>query len=206
MFTVGKLLSKTRVEKGLSLRQAEQKTRIRSRYLKALEDENWSIFTSQVYIAGLIKSYAKFLAIDPEKAMAYFRRDFEKIEKTTFNKRLPRLQFLPETRVVVMGLVGIVLVFFVCYFGYQTYLFLSPPEITIVSPEKNTFRNVEHIEVTGKTQPESVVRIFGEEVYLDDRGVFSYDFPLVKGKNSLMIQVTGANGKSSEKIFSYTLE
>lgn len=206
MLTVGKLLSKIRNEKDISLEKAEKDTRIRVRYLAALEEENWKIFTSRVYIAGLIRSYATYLGIDPEKAMAYFRRDYEKLEQTTFKKKLPRLQFLPETQKLVIGAVSVIILFFVFYFGYQINLYISPPMITIISPEKHTFRNIEKIAIVGQTQSESVVTIFGEEIFPNELGIFTYDFPLTKGENTLEVHIEGANGKSTIHIEKYTLE
>ncbi|PIZ64199.1 hypothetical protein CO051_04615 [Candidatus Roizmanbacteria bacterium CG_4_9_14_0_2_um_filter_39_13] len=206
MLTVGKLLSKIRNEKSISLEKAEKDTRIRMRYLTALEDENWKIFTSRVYIAGLIRSYSTYLGIDPEKAMAYFRRDYGKLEQTTFKKKLPRLQFLPETQKLVIGAVSIIVLFFVFYFGYQIKLYVSPPKITIISPEKHTFRNVEKIAIVGQTQSESVVTIFGEEIFPDEFGTFRYDFPLKKGENILEVHIEGANGKSASHIEKYIRE
>jgi len=206
MLTVGKLLQKTRNERGITLLQAEKHTRVRRRYLSAIEDENWTLFTSQVYIAGVIRSYSSYLGLDPEKAMAYFRRDYEKKEHTTFKKKLPRLQFLPETQKLVIGAFSIIILFFVFYFGYQINLYLAPPKITIIAPEKHAFRNVEKITIVGHTQPESVVTIFGEELFPNELGIFEYDYPLKKGTNTLEIKIKGANGKVTNHIEQYSLE
>ena len=164
MLSVGKLLSKRRIEKGITLKQAEKQIRVRGRYLTAIEEEDWGVFTSRVYIAGAIRSYASYLGEDPEKALAYFRRDYEKKEQTTFKKRLPRLGFLPDTQKLLIGAVSVIFFFFVFYFGYQIHLYLSPPEIRIIAPDKRTFRNVEKIKIVAQTQAESVVTIFGEEL------------------------------------------
>ncbi len=206
MLTVGKLLHKTRNERGITLIQAEKHTRVRRRYLSAIEDENWTLFTSQVYIAGVIRSYSSYLGLDPEKAMAYFRRDYEKKEHTTFKKKLPRLQFLPETQKLVIGAFSVIILFFVFYFGYQINLYLAPPKITIIAPEKHSFRNVEKITIIGHTQSESVVTIFGEELFPNELGIFEYDYPLKKGTNTLEIKIKGANGKVTNHIEQYSLE
>ncbi|MBP9691112.1 helix-turn-helix domain-containing protein [Candidatus Woesebacteria bacterium] len=206
MLTVGQILKKQRLAHNLTLKQAEETTKIRERYLNAIEMENWSQFTSRVYIAGVIKSYASYLGIDPEKAMAYFRRDYEKKERVTFKKRLPSLHILPETKKLVYILLGAVFVFFSLYFTYQFKQFLSPPEITIISPQERVFRNVSKIRVIGKTIRESTVLIYNEELFPDENGEFSYEFPLKKGLNTLQIQVTGPNGKKNQLVQEYVLE
>ena len=206
MLSVGKLLTKRRIEKGITLKQAEKQIRVRGRYLTAIEEEDWGVFTSRVYIAGAIRSYASYLGEDPEKALAYFRRDYEKKEQTTFKKRLPRLGFLPDTQKLLIGAVSVIFFFFVFYFGYQIHLYLSPPEIRIIAPDKRTFRNVEKIKIVAQTQAESVVTIFGEELFPNKYGIFEYDYPLTKGTNTLEIHVKGPNGKVTNHVEQYTLE
>lgn len=206
MLTVGQILRKERLAQNLTLKQAEEMTKIRARYLDAIEKEQWSVFSSRVYIAGVIKSYASYLGIDPEKAMAYFRRDYEKKERVTFKKRLPSLQLLPGTKQVLYVLFGAVFVFFSLYFAYQFEQYLSPPEIVIVSPEEERFRNVTRITVVGRTEPESTVRIYNEDLFPDEQGFFEYDFPLRKGLNTLPIEVTGPNGKQNQLVEEYILE
>jgi len=206
MLTVGKLLRSSREKKGITLEQAEKKTRVRKLYLKAVEDENWSIFTSRIYIIGAIKNYSTFLGIDPEKSLAYFRRDYEKKENVKFRKILPSLNFLPESKKLIAGGFGLVFAFFILYFGYQIYIFTSPPEISIISPQKKVFRNVAKVEIIGKTQKDSVVTIFGQQIFPDENGEFKYFLPLNKGGNDLVVEVKGANGKESKLTDKFTLE
>jgi len=181
----------------VTIDQAHKHTRIRTRYLQAVEEENWSAFTSRVYIEGVIRSYALFLGLEPEKAMAYFRRDYERVDDLAFKKKLPSLQLLPETKKLLIVSISIVCVFFLLYFGYQILQYLAPPYITILEPQKKIVRNVEKITVVGKTKPESTIRIQGEEFFPDKEGIFRYSFPLTKGVNTLRIEVVGANGKES---------
>lgn len=206
MLTVGKLLRIKRTEKGINLKQAEKQTRIRYRYLDAIENENWHIFSSRVYITGAIQSYASYLGIDPQKALAYFRRDYEKQERAVFKKRIPRLHLLPETRKLVIGVMSFLFIVFFIYFGYQINLFLSPPGIKILSPQKNIFRNIEKINIKAQTKKESVITIFGEDIFPDKDGNFEYDFFLKKGKNELSIRIVGPNGKVTQHRQEYILE
>ena len=116
------------------------------------------------------------------------------------------MQFLPETQKLVIGAFSIIILFFVFYFGYQINLYLAPPKITIIAPEKHAFRNVEKITIVGLTQSESVVTIFGEELFPNELGIFEYDYPLQKGTNTLEIKIKGANGKVTNHIEQYSLE
>ncbi len=63
-----------REARGLSLSTAAEQIRIRSVYLAAIEEENWSTIGAPVYIRGFIRTYARFLGMDPEEAVAAFNR------------------------------------------------------------------------------------------------------------------------------------
>ena len=64
---IGALLERKRREKGLSLKQAEQATKIRTRYLEGLEREDYSMLPDAVYVHGFLKTYANFLGLDGER-------------------------------------------------------------------------------------------------------------------------------------------
>jgi transcriptional regulator with XRE-family HTH domain len=203
MLTVGELLLDARKRKNISLEEVEKVTRIRKRYLQAIEKNDWSSFSSRVYISGIIRTYASYLGVSPDNALAYFRRDFEKSEGMTFKSKLPSLSILPETKKLLYGMImGILLLFFI-YFGYQIRMYFQPPTISILAPEKRVFRNIDRINITGQTTIESTITIFDQELFPDRNGVFDYEFPLSKGENKLIIKVQGANGRISklEEVF-----
>jgi cytoskeleton protein RodZ len=63
----GAVLERRRREKGLSLRDVEQATKIRTRYLEGLEREDYSVLPDAVYVQGFLKTYANFLGLDGER-------------------------------------------------------------------------------------------------------------------------------------------
>ena len=206
MLTVGELLYKVRKKRNLTIEEASKATRIQQKYLLAVEKNDWTVFTSKVYISGVIRMYADYLDLDPGNVLAYFRRDYEKVEVLKFRKRLPSLNFLPETRKIVLAAFTTIIFFFLTYFGFQFYLFLRPPEVQIISPSQSTFRNTLRITIVGQTQKESRIKIFNEELFPDENGQFRYELPLRKGKNTVDIHVTGANGKETVVKKEYVLE
>jgi cytoskeletal protein RodZ len=64
---LGAVLERRRREKGLSLRDVEQATKIRTRYLEGLEREDYSVLPDAVYVQGFLKTYANFLGLDGER-------------------------------------------------------------------------------------------------------------------------------------------
>ena len=70
MQELGMELKKIRESKGLSLDQVQQDTKIRSRYLEAIEAGDLSVLPGMVYARGFIKSYAEYLGIDGMELLA----------------------------------------------------------------------------------------------------------------------------------------
>src|SRR5215210_2833449 len=64
---IGAVLEKARRERGLSLRDVEDATKIRTRYLEGLEREDYSVLPDAVYVQGFLKTYANFLGLDGER-------------------------------------------------------------------------------------------------------------------------------------------
>jgi cytoskeleton protein RodZ len=63
---IGRILEQKRKEKGLSLDEVEQATKIRKRYLDGLEREDYAVLPAGVYARGFLKTYASYLGLDGE--------------------------------------------------------------------------------------------------------------------------------------------
>ncbi len=63
---IGPVLEKARKERGLTLEEAEQATKIRKRYLEGLESEDYGVLPDAVYAQGFLKTYANYLGLDGE--------------------------------------------------------------------------------------------------------------------------------------------
>jgi cytoskeleton protein RodZ len=61
-----------REARGLSLSDVAENLHIRSTYLQAIEEEDWPVIGAPVYIRGFIRTYARFLGVDPEHAIEGF--------------------------------------------------------------------------------------------------------------------------------------
>lgn len=69
LISIGQYLTEARSVRKLSLDDASAVTRISKHYLQALEDENFDILPAPVYARGFMRSYAKFLGLDPVAAV-----------------------------------------------------------------------------------------------------------------------------------------
>ncbi len=71
---LGERFRRAREARGLSLSDVADQIKIRALYLAAIEDENWKAIGVPVYVRGFLRTYARFLGIDPEEAVAAFNR------------------------------------------------------------------------------------------------------------------------------------
>jgi cytoskeleton protein RodZ len=68
--TPGTLLAAKRGERGLTIQQASAATQIRAEYLLLLESDELESFPAPVYVKGYLKTYARYLGLDPEPLVA----------------------------------------------------------------------------------------------------------------------------------------
>jgi len=64
----GAFLKKVREIRGLELNEISQRTKISERYLRALEDEEFTDMPAAVYVRGYVTEYARALRLDPQRA------------------------------------------------------------------------------------------------------------------------------------------
>jgi cytoskeleton protein RodZ len=64
VFEIGNSLREARLRRGIEFAQAEQVTKIRVKYLRALEDERFDVLPSDTYVRGFLRTYAEFLELD----------------------------------------------------------------------------------------------------------------------------------------------
>ena len=69
---LGSLLRGAREKKGLSLEEAEKATRIRARYLEALEDDDYAALGSPAQARGFLGIYAGFLGLNVEQVTDWY--------------------------------------------------------------------------------------------------------------------------------------
>ena len=74
---IGETLVAARRQQGVALSDAAAETRVRESYLAALEAEDFAALGGDVYVKGFLRSYARFLRLDPEPLIAAYRANHE---------------------------------------------------------------------------------------------------------------------------------
>jgi len=74
MKQIGKELKEVREEKGISLDEVAEKTKIQTRFLKAIENGNWEDLPEEVYLRGFLRTYAEALGLDGKEFVESYNR------------------------------------------------------------------------------------------------------------------------------------
>ena len=117
MFEIGNSLREARLRQSLDFTDVERATKIRPKYLRALEDEQFEILPAQTYVKGFLRAYAEFLGLDgqlyvDEYNSRYVTRAEEELpfrprRSNVGRRRNARLQ----SGIVLTALAGIAVVF-----------------------------------------------------------------------------------------------
>jgi cytoskeletal protein RodZ len=113
VFEIGNSLREARLRQSLDFPEIEQGTKIRGKYLRALEDEQFDVLPAQTYVKGFLRSYAEYLGLDGQLYVDEYNSRFVVGEEEPQSR--PRRSAPPpsrgvqvQSRVVLLTLLGIV--------------------------------------------------------------------------------------------------
>jgi hypothetical protein len=106
VFEIGSNLRAAREQQKLELSDVERATRIRTKYLKALEDERFGVIPGTAYVKGFLRTYADFLGLDGPRFVDEFNERFAPPEVLDAPPpvRVPRPRRLPAAWLVAIPL------------------------------------------------------------------------------------------------------
>jgi cytoskeleton protein RodZ len=113
MFEIGPTLREARLRQGLDFPELEERTKIRPKYLRALEDERFDILPAPTYVRGFLRSYAEAIGLDGQPFVDEYNSRFaigedeaplraRRVPTTTRRDRESR-----ESRIAVLALLAI---------------------------------------------------------------------------------------------------
>src|SRR5699024_7016219 len=124
---IGELLKEAREEKGYTLDNIQEKTKIQKRYLVAIEQGDFNALPGKFYARAFIREYAEAVELDPEVVLADFKEEKEipeeepvkytridRTDKIKENKKSSILSFLP-TVIVIFLIIAIIVVAIMYY-------------------------------------------------------------------------------------------
>lgn len=209
ILTVGECLKRKREDLKLSLKNISEKLKIKKIYLEDLEEGNHQNLPPDVYVRGFIKSYARFIELDPEKMADIYNRERKiknKIEGNSKENKIYKTSFASRnyaiiTPKIIAAFCTLLILSIVGYYlWHQISSFNSTPYLFISSPHKDWLVNDAHLIVTGETEQEAIVKINGQDVFVDLEGYFQENIVLQPGENVLVIEATNKFSKTAKEV------
>jgi cytoskeleton protein RodZ len=112
LFEIGNSLREARLRQGFELPRVEADTKIRAKYLRALEEERFEVLPGDTYVKGFLRTYAEYLGLDGQLYVDEYNSRFAREEEFPVQSpaaRRPRPRRV-ESNFVVVALAGIVAV------------------------------------------------------------------------------------------------
>jgi cytoskeletal protein RodZ len=202
-----------REQKGVDLYRAERDTKIRARYLAALERGDYRELPGAVYTKGFLRNYALYLGLEPDEILSQWRRERGDAGPPQPVIAVPRpiaaprrgLTFSPGVVVAALLTVGVLLVG--GYLAVQIMRYAKPPTLTVTDPKVATLtveQDTASYLLRGMTIPGGTVTVElaggTRQISADSTGAWSIDIDLRRGKNQLKIDATDPDtGKHAEQ-------
>ncbi len=198
---IGDGLKKEREKHHASLEEVSEALHIPVNQLAALEDDDYSVFSAELYARGAYTAYAKYLGIDTSMSSRAFLRSLSRVRE-----RIPLTLHTPATFFdrlihprVILSFAGILLALLVGgYIAWQLESFWALPNIEIDSPVSSVIQGDETV-ITGTAEDRAHLTVNGENVLLQANARFSVPLKLHRGINAVRIEVKNAAGRVSAK-------
>jgi cytoskeleton protein RodZ len=78
MADIGTTLRETRIRARIDISEVEARTKIRAKYLRAIENEEWDLLPGPVYVKSFLRTYGDFLGVDSRSLVDEYKRRFER--------------------------------------------------------------------------------------------------------------------------------
>jgi cytoskeletal protein RodZ len=112
VFEIGNSLREARLRQGLEIPRIEAETKIRGKYLRALEEEQFEVLPGDTYVKGFLRTYADYLGLEGQLYLDEYNSRFTTAEEAPVaQSTTPRRRSRPvESNFIVIALAGIVAV------------------------------------------------------------------------------------------------
>lgn len=215
--TFGKILICSRKKMNISLQKAEQDTKVRYKYLEALEADNFSQMPADVYNIGFLNRYCNYLKLNSKKIISQYiieRKIFENLKQknslfriksqSTINPGNPenyreRLRFVFTPQTIISIIVVFIVLGILGFIWLQVKSFAAPPPLELKNPNEQIMVSMKTVGIEGYTDPTVNLEINNQQVGIESSGYFKEEVQLTNGINNIEIKATNKAGKETIK-------
>lgn len=198
-------LKSARENRNLSVLDVEAGTKIKARYLEAIESGDWTKLPSAVYTRGFVLAYAKYLDLDKRETLDLFETEltYQKSQGRTnlsYEKSLKDVKVLITPKLLGYSLLSFFVLSMFGYIVYQVSIFAGSPNLKIVSPNNNTVVENDSIDIRGVTDTDIFLTINDENVPVASDGHFATNLKLHRGINIIKVEASGKPSKETSEV------
>lgn len=197
--SVGTLLKRRRQALKLTLAQVEVATKIRGKYLTALESGNYQSLPNDIYSRGFVQHYADYLGLKGNDLAARYvaeRGGLDAVATKRSSLEQPK-RLVVTGRVATVGTIFLTIVGVVLYLLWQFTALAAAPQINLSSPAVDQTVTGSVVSVAGRVSGGADVTINSSAIITGNNGSFNERVALQDGVNVLRIVATTKLGKSS---------
>jgi cytoskeletal protein RodZ len=123
MAEIGSTLREARMRAHIDISEVEASTKIRAKYLRAIENEEWDLLPGTVYVKSFLRTYGDFLGLDSRLLIDEFKRRYERPvdhevrpisavgrERERTSRRRPKPSFSFSPRLLIGGALAVIVV------------------------------------------------------------------------------------------------
>lgn len=207
--TLGQRLKRARKKMKAELVDVELQTKIRSKYIEALENDDYINLPADAYTKGFVIRYAKFLNLNEQKALNDYYKQKSKFHHNKEdiinpNKSFREVRYIITPKLFAPLALGLLVIGLFTYLAFQISGFAAAPDLEISSPTNNSIVDNEDIEIRGTTSLQANVYVNEQKIQVTSEGSFYADYKMLPGIN--VIQIKSVNKANKEKTITYTLE
>ncbi len=139
MFEIGTTLRDARVRRDISLQQAEDDTKIRVKYIQAMENEDFDVLPAGTYVKGFLRTYADYLDLDAQLLIdeyndrfgsGDYREHIIQPTRTAKSDKAPRARRKHQTNYVLVAILAVVIIAVLAYLGWGNASSEKPTLVT----------------------------------------------------------------------------
>jgi cytoskeleton protein RodZ len=152
---IGAQLREARMRAKIDINEVERRTKIRAKYLRAIENEEWDLLPGDVYAKSFLRTYGDFLGLDTRELLDDYKRRYERPSDQELRPIAPpgreRDRQSRGARVPPWALIGVVLVGVVVALYFVGKHKSGPPVPTNTQAQTTHHHRSRHRSSTAKT-------------------------------------------------------
>ncbi len=145
MFEIGTALRDARVRRDISLQQAEDDTKIRVKYIQAMENEDFDVLPAGTYVKGFLRTYAEYLDLDAQLLIDEYNDRFgsgdhrehiiQPARAAKAETAAPKAGRRHQTNYILVAILAVVIIAVLAYLGWGNASSEKPTLVTTTEAE-----------------------------------------------------------------------